>query len=177
MWKAINNALSVDNKLKSVGIPIVSKCDYCLQDGYEDLNHVLAACEFAKKGLAAVQMSLGDVEGSSWYQLINSWFTNASRNSEMGQSILNTADQLQILSNGKYKSNVHRAVVNSKATRISLGIANGPSLETIIRPAPELESKEQAATYIGMKCKDYMELQQGNQLDGKSCLDRVRAFN
>ncbi|KAF5444206.1 hypothetical protein F2P56_036699 [Juglans regia] len=91
--------------------------------------------------------------------------------------LVNIADQLEILSNGKYKSNVHRAVVNSKATRISLGIGNGPSLETMIRPAPELESKEQAAAYIGMKYKDYMELQQSNQLDGKSCLDRVRAFN
>ncbi|XP_041014517.1 2-oxoglutarate-dependent dioxygenase 19-like [Juglans microcarpa x Juglans regia] len=91
--------------------------------------------------------------------------------------LVNTADQLEILSNGKYKSNVHRAVVNSKATRISLAIANGPSFDTMIRPAPELESKEQAAAYIGMKYKDYMELQQGNQLDGKSCLDRVRAFN
>ncbi|KAG2703882.1 hypothetical protein I3843_06G149500 [Carya illinoinensis] len=91
--------------------------------------------------------------------------------------LVNTADQLEILSNGKYKSNVHRAVVNGKATRISLGIANGPSLETMIRPAPELESKEQPAAYIGMTYKGYLELQQGNQLDGKSCLDRVRAFN
>ncbi|XP_041014518.1 2-oxoglutarate-dependent dioxygenase 19-like [Juglans microcarpa x Juglans regia] len=91
--------------------------------------------------------------------------------------LVNIADQLEILSNGKYKSNVHRAVVNSNATRISLGIGNGPSLETMIKPAPELESKEQAAAYIGMKYKDYMELQQSNQLDGKSCLDRVRAFN
>ncbi|KAJ6683579.1 hypothetical protein OIU85_007283 [Salix viminalis] len=29
-------------------------------------------------------------------------------------------------------------------------------------------------SYIGMKYEDYLELQQSNKLDGKSCLDRVR---
>ncbi|THG01667.1 hypothetical protein TEA_011744 [Camellia sinensis var. sinensis] len=44
----------------------------------------------------------------------------------------------QILSNGRYKSVVHRAVVNNKATWISIAMASGPSLDTIVSPAPEL---------------------------------------
>ncbi|KAL5563439.1 hypothetical protein UlMin_033186 [Ulmus minor] len=87
--------------------------------------------------------------------------------------LVNTGDHLQVLTNGKYKSVIHRAVVNNKATRISLAIANGPSLDSVVAPAPEL-LKTNPSVYIGLKYKDYMELQQSNKLDGKSCLDRVR---
>ncbi|XP_040996008.1 uncharacterized protein LOC121242180 [Juglans microcarpa x Juglans regia] len=41
MWKAIRNGLSVDDRIKNVGIPVVSKCNCCTDGGYEDLEHVL----------------------------------------------------------------------------------------------------------------------------------------
>lgn len=41
MWKASNNWLSVDDKVKLVGIPMASKCNYCSSGHTEDLNHVL----------------------------------------------------------------------------------------------------------------------------------------
>ncbi|KAB5516020.1 hypothetical protein DKX38_026668 [Salix brachista] len=91
--------------------------------------------------------------------------------------LVNTGDHLEILSNGRYKSVLHRAMVNSKGTRISIAMAHGPSLDSVVSPAPELlaSSKgDEPAAYIGMKYKDYLELQQSNKLDGKSCLDRVR---
>ena len=72
---------------------------------------------------------------------------------------------------------MHRAMVNNKATRISIAMAHGPSLDSVVSPAPELlvSSKgNEPAAYAGMKYKDYLELQQSNKLDGKSCLDRVR---
>ncbi|KAM7479009.1 hypothetical protein LguiA_027222 [Lonicera macranthoides] len=87
--------------------------------------------------------------------------------------LVNTGDHLEIFSNGKYKSVLHRAVVNNKATRISLAMANGPSMETIVSPDSRLLGFEKPA-YKPMKYKEYLGLQQGNQLDGKSCLDRVR---
>ncbi|PIA51994.1 hypothetical protein AQUCO_01000104v1 [Aquilegia coerulea] len=89
--------------------------------------------------------------------------------------IVNIADHLEILSNGKYKSVVHRAVVNNKATRISVGIAHGPNLEKVVTPATELvDNKNNPPLYHGIKYKEYLELQQNNQLSGKSTLDRVR---
>ncbi|XP_027120059.1 2-oxoglutarate-dependent dioxygenase 19-like [Coffea arabica] len=48
-----------------------------------------------------------------------------------GAIFVNTADQLEIISNGKYKSVCHRAVLNNKKTRISLVVGNGPSPDTI----------------------------------------------
>ncbi|KAG5226628.1 hypothetical protein OIU78_025802 [Salix suchowensis] len=91
--------------------------------------------------------------------------------------LVNTGDHLEILSNGRYKSVLHRAMVNSKGTRMSIAMAHGPSLDSVVSPAPELlvsSEGDEPEAYIGMKYKDYLELQQSNKLDGKSCLDRVR---
>ncbi|MCL7037404.1 hypothetical protein MKW94_009785 [Papaver nudicaule] len=53
---------------------------------------------------------------------------NAIPNSIM----VNTGDHMEILSNGKYKSVLHRAVVNNKETRLSLVMTNGPPTRTSV---------------------------------------------
>ncbi|KAK6781540.1 hypothetical protein RDI58_019336 [Solanum bulbocastanum] len=72
--------------------------------------------------------------------------------------LVNTGDHLEIFSNGKYKSNVHKVVVNNTSPRISVAVAHGPSLEAIVSPASPLVQSE--TNYIPMKYKDYMEMQQ-----------------
>jgi hypothetical protein len=68
---------------------------------------------------------------------------------------------------------VHRAVVNNKETRISFGTAQGPPLDTVFSPAPELvDSKSHSLTYRGIKYREYV-LQKSNHLQWKSCLDRL----
>ncbi|XP_068641462.1 2-oxoglutarate-dependent dioxygenase 19-like isoform X1 [Aristolochia californica] len=89
--------------------------------------------------------------------------------------LVNIGDHLEILSNGRYKSVLHRAVVNSENTRISIAMAHGPSLETFVGPAPELvDDESHPAAYREMKYRDYLEFQQSNRLNGKTCLDLVR---
>ncbi|XP_065872868.1 2-oxoglutarate-dependent dioxygenase 19-like [Euphorbia lathyris] len=91
--------------------------------------------------------------------------------------LVNTADHLEILSNGKYKSVVHRAVVNNRETRISIAMAHGPSLDSVVCPAPELledNGNHEAAAYRGMKYVQFLESQQSNKLQGKSILDTIR---
>ncbi|PON33007.1 Oxoglutarate/iron-dependent dioxygenase [Parasponia andersonii] len=87
--------------------------------------------------------------------------------------LVNTADHLEILSNRKYKSVVHRAIVNKIDTRISLAIANGPAFDAVVSPASKLVENHSPA-YTGMKYRDYMELQQSSRLTGKLILDRLR---
>ncbi|KAI3983784.1 hypothetical protein MKX01_005401 [Papaver californicum] len=53
---------------------------------------------------------------------------NAIPNSIM----VNIGDHMEVLSNGKYKSVVHRVEVNNKETRISLVMTNGPPTKTAI---------------------------------------------
>ena len=84
----------------------------------------------------------------------------------------------QIVSNGKYKSILHRAVVNNKTKRISIAMANGPSFDACVAPASPLltdsHGNQIPGLYAPMKFREYLERQQGNKLDGKSCLDRVK---
>ncbi|KAI4299124.1 hypothetical protein L6164_032614 [Bauhinia variegata] len=91
--------------------------------------------------------------------------------------MVNTADQLEIVTNGKYKSNIHRAVMYSTATRISMGIANGPSFDEVVRPAPDLVDESQPAAYRAITYREYYRIQQANALNNKSALDTIRIQN
>ncbi|KAF5204390.1 Dmr6-like oxygenase [Thalictrum thalictroides] len=55
-----------------------------------------------------------------------------------GAFFVNIADQLQVISNGEYKSLVHRAVTNSRKKRISIPTFYGPSYDAEIKPADSL---------------------------------------
>ncbi|MBA0843114.1 hypothetical protein Goarm_000328, partial [Gossypium armourianum] len=76
---------------------------------------------------------------------------------------------------GKYKSVLHRAVVNDRDVRISIALAHGPAADAAVSPAPMLlEDGQNPLAYRAMKYKEYVELQQSNKLDGKSCLEHIR---
>ncbi|RWR76547.1 LOW QUALITY PROTEIN: 2OG-FeII_Oxy domain-containing protein/DIOX_N domain-containing protein [Cinnamomum micranthum f. kanehirae] len=89
-------------------------------------------------------------------------------NSLPNSFLVNTGDQLEILSNGKYISVLHRAVVNDRSARISIAIANGPSLGKAVAPAPQLVDSEHPPAYCEMTYREYVEFQQSNRLDAKS---------
>ncbi|GLJ48854.1 hypothetical protein SUGI_1030300 [Cryptomeria japonica] len=86
-------------------------------------------------------------------------------------SVINLGDVLQILSNGLYKSVEHRATVNGSADRISVVTTYGPSLNTIIRPAPELLLKGCQPAYGEVVYKEYMEMILSGSLEDKHLLD------
>ncbi|GMI83761.1 Germination Insensitive to ABA Mutant 2, Gain-of-function in ABA-modulated Seed germination 2 [Hibiscus trionum] len=89
--------------------------------------------------------------------------------------LANVGDHVEILSNGKYKSVLHRAVVNNRDVRISIAMPHGPALDAVVSPASRLvEDERNPPAYRAMKYKEYLELQQGSMLNGKSCLESVR---
>lgn len=99
------------------------------------------------------------------------WFdTDSPQNS----ILVNTADHLEILSNGRYKSVKHRAVVNSEKTRISVVIANGAAPDAVVAPAPQLVERDGRPLYKPMKFIEYVETMLSNPLMGKSNLDCVK---
>lgn len=81
---------------------------------------------------------------------------------------------MQIVSNGKYKSVLHRALLNSEMPRMSIVTVIGPSLDAIVEPIPDLVNIDSPAVFRGMKYKDYMEQQQSNSLVEKGALNLVR---
>ncbi|KAI9180398.1 hypothetical protein LWI28_004447 [Acer negundo] len=47
MWKAVFNCLNVDEKVRSVGVPIVLVCNCCNSRGIKDFDHILNNGDFA----------------------------------------------------------------------------------------------------------------------------------
>ncbi|PIM99993.1 Leucocyanidin oxygenase [Handroanthus impetiginosus] len=89
--------------------------------------------------------------------------------------LVNIGDLLEVYSNGKYKSVLHRAVVNNQKTRISIAMFNGPSLETIVCPAPQLLQTQGCETaYVPMKYKDFLFSQQNDHRTGKAMLKHIQ---
>ena len=51
---------------------------------------------------------------------------------------VNTGDQLEVLSNGRYKSCLHRVMADKNGSRLSIATFYNPAGDAMISPAPEL---------------------------------------
>ncbi|KAJ7567431.1 hypothetical protein O6H91_02G146700 [Diphasiastrum complanatum] len=90
--------------------------------------------------------------------------------------VINLGDQMQILSNGRYKSIEHRAVVNSDKTRFSIATFCGPSYDAIIAPAAELikQHPTQSAEYREVVYGEYLGQAYARGLEGKFYINSVK---
>ncbi|KAH6757988.1 hypothetical protein C2S52_023133 [Perilla frutescens var. hirtella] len=99
------------------------------------------------------------------------WFNVDSPHNSI---LVNVADQLEIFTNGRFKSVKHRAVVNSEKERISIVVANGPPGEAVVGPAAALVEKDGRAMYDSMKYEEYLESQLTKSRFGeKSMLEQL----
>nr|AHW42464.1 GA3ox2 [Pinus tabuliformis] len=69
--------------------------------------------------------------------------------------VVNAGDLLQVLSNGRYKSVVHRAV-NSIKPRLSFAYLWGPPLTAVIEPAPQLVDSKHPLLYRALNWNEYL---------------------
>ncbi|XP_072982227.1 2-oxoglutarate-dependent dioxygenase 19-like [Typha latifolia] len=88
--------------------------------------------------------------------------------------LVNTGDHMEIVSNGRYRSVLHRAVVSGESTRMSIVSLLGPNLDAVVEPSPHLVSIDRPLAYRGIKYGDFMEQQQSSKLKDKSVLDLLR---
>lgn len=72
---------------------------------------------------------------------------------------------MQALSNGRYKSLWHRAIVNSNEERISVASVFCPANDAVIAPPKKLTSEETPAIY-----RSYYKRFWSRNLDEKKCL-------
>jgi len=91
-----------------------------------------------------------------------------------GSFFVIAGDQLEIVSNGRYKGVLHRALVDREQARMSCVSLMGPCLDAVVEPIPELVAPPLGLEFRGIKYKDYMEHQQSNKLNEKGALDLVR---
>ncbi|KAL6638300.1 hypothetical protein ACP70R_025872 [Stipagrostis hirtigluma subsp. patula] len=92
-----------------------------------------------------------------------------------GALVANVGDVIEVLTNGRYKSIEHRAVVSASEERVSVaafhvakfGETYGP-LEEIVGAAGE------APRYRTVSVEDYMKLVLSSKLDGKNIMDAMK---
>ncbi|KAL5759929.1 hypothetical protein ACOSP7_018433 [Xanthoceras sorbifolium] len=61
--------------------------------------------------------------------------------------VINLGDQMQVLSNGRYKSVHHRAVTNKAERRLSMAMFYGPNKDSVIGPIEELLDEQHPPFY------------------------------
>lgn len=73
--------------------------------------------------------------------------------------VINTGDQIEVLTNGRYKSCWHRVLTSTDGNRRSIASFYNPPLKATISPAPQLAEKENQQvddTYPKFVFGDYM---------------------
>ncbi|KAI3991551.1 hypothetical protein MKX01_040561 [Papaver californicum] len=88
-----------------------------------------------------------------------------------GALLVNIGDALQVMSNGIFKSPLHRAVTNSERTRISLGMFYFPHHDEEIEPVASLIDDSNPRRYSRVKVKDFLATYYKNYSQGKPGYD------
>ncbi|XP_059285074.1 1-aminocyclopropane-1-carboxylate oxidase 3-like [Lycium ferocissimum] len=84
--------------------------------------------------------------------------------------VVNLGDQLEVITNGKYKSVMHRVTAQTDGTRMSLASFYNPGNDAVIYPAPTLVEKEEEESkqvYPKFVFDDYMKLYAGLKFQAK----------
>eukprot|EP01018_Ginkgo_biloba_P034490 Gb_32876 [translate_table: standard] len=85
--------------------------------------------------------------------------------------VVNLGDQLQVVSNGRFRSVEHRAITNSITPRISIATFCIPSMDTWIAPAVSLVDDEQhPALYRGFMFQEFSKVFLSQALKGYDAL-------
>eukprot|EP00253_Pinus_taeda_P012811 PITA_12811 len=88
--------------------------------------------------------------------------------------VVNLGDQLQVVSNGKFKSVDHRVITNKQSARISIPTFYSPGHDAFIAPATSMVDEHQPAVYRGYKFEEFEGAFWNQELKGKSILDRFK---
>ncbi|XP_068302794.1 1-aminocyclopropane-1-carboxylate oxidase-like [Pyrus communis] len=84
--------------------------------------------------------------------------------------VINLGDQLEVITNGKYKSVEHRVIAQTDGTRMSIASFYNPSSDAVIYPAPTLAEKnaeEKNQVYPKFVFEDYMKHYVGVKFQAK----------
>lgn len=72
--------------------------------------------------------------------------------------VVNIGDQLEVITNGRYKSVMHRVIAQTNGNRMSIASFYNPGSDAVIFPAPELIQEEEKEAYPKFMFEDYMNL-------------------
>lgn len=88
--------------------------------------------------------------------------------------VVNIGDVMEILSNGFFKSLMHRVVTNTEKERLSLAMFYSLDMEMDIEPVPDLLDDKRPPRYMKIKNKDYIAKQTYIFATGKQTIDTLK---
>ncbi|PKU81505.1 Protein SRG1 [Dendrobium catenatum] len=86
--------------------------------------------------------------------------------------IINIGDMMEIMTNGKYKSIEHRAIINIEE-RLSIATFHLPSIDVLLRPFPGLVNSN-GELYKTISAKEYTREYFAGKLNGKNALESMK---
>jgi len=89
-----------------------------------------------------------------------------------GALVVNIGDALEILTNGRYKSIEHRAVINAKEERMSIATLHSPSFGKTVGPFAEIVDKE-TPLFKSLSMEEYTKLH-FSQRNGKTMIELMK---
>jgi len=85
-----------------------------------------------------------------------------------GALVANVGDVIEVLTNGRYKSIEHRALVNASQERVSVAAFHSARFDGTYGPIQEIMRPGEAPLYRTVAVEDYVKLLLSNKLQGKS---------
>ncbi|KAL6906400.1 hypothetical protein ACP4OV_004001 [Aristida adscensionis] len=116
-------------------------------------------------------LQANDVQGLQIRKDDGSW---VAVNALDGAFIVNVGDTLEILSNGRYRSIEHRAVVHPTRERMSAAVFHQACREATVGPLPELVKNDGVARYSSMGYMEFMKRFFAAKLDGRRHLESMK---
>ncbi|CAL4914472.1 unnamed protein product [Urochloa decumbens] len=90
-----------------------------------------------------------------------------------GALVVNVGDVLEIVSNGRFTSVEHRAVIHPTKVRISVALFHNPDQNTVVSPLPEF-MKGDKVRYKSTNYQDFLKLYFTAKLDGRKHVERLK---
>lgn len=94
-----------------------------------------------------------------------------------GALIVQLGDQLEVMSNGIYKSVVHRVTVNKDYKRLSFASLHSLPMHMKISPASKLVNENKAAAYGEFSFKDFIDFISKNDITQQRFIDTLKKNN
>lgn len=89
--------------------------------------------------------------------------------------VINIGDQVEVISNGRYRSALHCTVVNADAERISVASFYCPSPDAIVAPWDALVTDDRPPLCRSYEYTEYYDKFWAVGLNSASCIDRFKA--
>ncbi|BAF27204.1 Os10g0558900, partial [Oryza sativa Japonica Group] len=132
-------------------------------------DKVLGLSPHTDPGGLTLLLQVNDVQGLQ-INKDGKWF---SVNALNGALIVNIGDTLEILSNGKFRSVEHRAVVHPSRERISAALFYYPCQDMVISPLPDFV-KDGKVKYKTISYQDLLTEYFTAELDGRNRLKKMK---